>query len=284
MLTVLLPKAIINNLGVSLMDFFRQIILAHRMIREENLYFRLYPLVTNLGDTPEMMKDSTEVARYTEHRLARFALHPKEKQLMKVYQRLRWDFDRASFPSAFRMQTFHHMYIRGIDFDLLQQALDAILWISIQRTTRTIDAETAIRFFRSIWSRAGTTDLQIEGERFRFGEDRKSIDHTSGAFTYEKIVDLKFLPFQTDVQYIIVYKDNVPISGRNTICVDFFSNPARVRIRVNLPSSEARTVELSSSERAELEEYMYKVIEEIFCKGMIANATDVIAARVNEKA
>ncbi len=260
-LTVLLPYAILEQVGVSLLDFFRQILLASKRSLKENLSYPLYPISREDDDPQLMMKDSTKVARYTEHRLARFTVLEEEHDLMRLYKKFIQDMNRSSFPANFNKLSFHDKYLAKNTFVLLSQAIDVLFWYSVLGTSRTLTAKDGLEILRKLF----------RGRQWEDGETEEKImdanlgcQHAELYLRFETNLKLTAMPFRCDRDYAVLYDSDAPVESRNTLFFRFSDNPPEASIRVYIPSEEAGVIERSNSERDALVAFILKVFSERF--------------------
>jgi len=263
--SLLLPAACIENIGITLEDFFREVVLAAKRVLNNNLYYRIYPLSAQEDDAPFVAGDSTEVARFTEHRLARYAVLPQEKTLIKLYRNLNYDLSRPSYPARFRAKSFWEYYLSGVGFPLLEQALDALFWVTARGTTKKFNAEQGIRLMKELFGRPGA---QFTEDKIRLSQGTTNSPEATATETFEETLLFTTLPYPTDTTYLVVYDEEAPIEGRNTVLVKFHpassEAPPKATLTVFLPFEEGEIIRASKAEKEALRSYLLRVMEERF--------------------
>ncbi len=258
-ISILLPKARLESVGISLEDFFRQVLIAHKRSLEDNLYYPLYPLSREDETGPFMVSDSTEVARLTEHNLSRFAILPQERLMLKLYRRMLYDMKRPTYPSTFKQKSFFEYYLETHGLHLLNQAIDVLFWHLIRGTSRLVSAEDGLKALRNVFGAFGTD----EGSRGNQKVEVKERTYVE-TMTFEYTIAFSTLPYPTDHDYLVMAEEEAPVEGRNCFLVSFEESPPRARLKVHLPLDEADVVSSSETEALTLKSDLFRVFNERF--------------------
>ena len=278
--SLLLPAACIENIGITLEDFFREVVLAAKRVLDKNLYYRIYPLSVEEDDTPFVVRDSTEVARFTEHRLARYAVLPQEKWLLRLYRKLNYDLFRPGYPGRFRTKSFWEYYLSGVGFPLLEQALDALFWVLARGTTKKLSAQQGVCLMKKLF---GKPAGKLSEDWLQMSERATNNPGTLVTETFEETVFFTILPYPTDTVYLVVYDEDAPIEGRNTVVVRFYpasdEAPPKATLTVFVPLQEGEVINASQAERAALRTYLLKVLEERFDRKTIWKQEEKVIGR-----
>jgi|GEM_PF-3892942 len=248
-LALLLPGVRLDYIGVNLEDFFRQLLLAAKAAHPGNLRYPLYPLSEGDDDFRMALPSNTQIARYTESRLARFVVLRQEGNLIRLYRQITRDAMRSVFPRRWARVDFHQRYLAGAELPALALAFDALFWFLVRRTTRTLSVSDGLRLIHSFFL---DEDAWSTGERIQSVREKHADLVDASIWAYEVNLVLATAPFDAGKTYMVVNREHAPVEGMNSYAVQFDLAVPCAILTTFLPAHEYALVEKLESYREQV--------------------------------
>jgi hypothetical protein len=217
-LALFLPNLRVDDCGVTLEEFFRNLANAVKVASADNYQFPLYseqifqPLT---GESPDV--NSSNYVMFQQSLLAKYQVLPEEKAVIELFPTLLADANRiATDPGFLTSETFYKRYLSGFGDGPILDAIDSLLFFFSQRSSRMLTARKGMEVLRDLFLDKGLI------ERTEIDAGRKYLDSERPELPSGRVeLTLPFKMMPTDTVYICRDTTERPLECSNSFFVKF---------------------------------------------------------------
>lgn len=220
-LAIYLPNLRVDDCGVTLEEFFRNLATAVKVASTDNYQFPLYsehlfqPLT---GESPNL--SSNDYVMFQQNLLAKYQVLPEEKSIIDLYPVIVDDASRAAREQDYlATETFYKRYLLPLAESPILDAVDSLFFFLAQRSTRLLSAHRGLDLIRDLFLDRGLIE-RTEPAAWPDLTDAGKPDLASGRV--EVALPFKMLP--EDTVYICRDVKERPLESSNSFFVRFSSS------------------------------------------------------------